>query len=216
MNYYVYRYIRLDTKLPFYVGKGKLNRARNMCDHNDYCKNIANKHGFKIEYIMENLTEEASLSKEIEFIKLYKDLGYCEANFTNGGKGNSGYKHTEEAKKRIGLASKGNKHCLGYKHSIEQSMSKSVRQRGVKMPKGHGLGIKNSFYGKKHSNISIERIRNTKTELKPFHMNSGGKRKMYNTVLECIKDNTHLSKGCISLCLNNKRKKHKSYTFVYI
>jgi hypothetical protein len=103
-NFYVYRYIRLDTNTPFYVGKGKNYRAANINNHNKYCKRIAKSYGYKIEYILNKISENLAFAKEIEFIALYKSYGYCEANFTDGGEGPSGYKHTEEVKKKISIA----------------------------------------------------------------------------------------------------------------
>lgn len=114
--YFVYRYIRLDTNLPFYVGKGKENRARRIWYHNQRCRRIAEKHGYEIEYILEGLTENKAIEKEAEFISLYKDLGYCEANFTLGGIATAGYRHTEDAKKRITAAVKGKKYSLGCRY----------------------------------------------------------------------------------------------------
>src|ERR1700734_3825449 len=71
IDYYVYRYIRLDTNMPFYVGKGKGKRAKNVRNHNKLCKNIAKKHDLNIEFIMENLTEDQAFVKEKEFIKIH-------------------------------------------------------------------------------------------------------------------------------------------------
>lgn len=152
MNYYVYRYIRLDTNLPFYVGKGRNKRAKKMANHNQHCKRIANKHGYLIEYILENLTEEDAFNKEIEFIKLYKDLGYCEANYATGGQGPSGIKQSKEHKEKLSIANKGDKNALGYKFTKEQKLNAS---------KNHHLnnGGKPPMLGKLHSKETKEKMR---------------------------------------------------------
>jgi hypothetical protein len=105
-SFYVYRHIRLDTNTPFYVGKGRSYRASFKNKRSQYWQNIANKYGYKIEYIVENLSENEAFAKEIEFISLYKSLGYCEANFTDGGEGPSGFKHSKETKKKMSKAQK--------------------------------------------------------------------------------------------------------------
>lgn len=62
-----------------------------------------------------------------------------------------GKKHTEKAKLKIGLASRGRKANLGNHHSEEakRKMSKAAKQR---------IGIKNSFFSKKHSGESRRKI----------------------------------------------------------
>lgn len=72
--------------------------------------------GYEIEYVVCDLSEPQALEKEKEFIALYKNMGYCEANFTIGGERSSGFRHTEETKKRIGAASKGNTYARGKTH----------------------------------------------------------------------------------------------------
>lgn len=44
------------------------------------------------------------------------------------------YKHTDEARKKIGEASKGNKYRLGYKMTAEQIEHRSSKRRGRKIP----------------------------------------------------------------------------------
>lgn len=88
-NFYVYRYIRLDTNTPFYVGKGRGQRAYdNKTSRNKHFKSIVTKHGARVELVVQNVTEENALSFESRLIKLYKSYGYCESNYTIGGDGN--------------------------------------------------------------------------------------------------------------------------------
>jgi group I intron endonuclease len=94
----VYRHIRLDKNTPFYVGKGTLKRARNLYARNFIHKRIRKKYGCQVEIIENYLTEEEAFNKEIEFIKLYKSLGYCEANMTLGGEGLSGFTKSKDSR----------------------------------------------------------------------------------------------------------------------
>ena len=92
-KYYLYRHIRQDKNVPFYIGvgtkqsKGKLKSiyARAYAKEkgrNKWWKNIVDKTDYKIEIILESNDLEFIKSKEIEFIELYKET-LC--NITKGG-----------------------------------------------------------------------------------------------------------------------------------
>jgi len=108
-NYYIYRWIRLDTNTPFHVGKGTKNRYKNTTQRNEYFKRIFNKVPCEVEIMIYDLTEEQAFKKEIEIIKLYKSLGYCETNLTTGGTGSSGVKRSKETKELLGRTWRGKK-----------------------------------------------------------------------------------------------------------
>lgn len=131
-NFYIYRYIRLDTNTPFYVGKGKGNRAFTLYKRNQYFKNIVNSLPYEVEIVLGNLTEEQALAKEIEFIKLYRGLGYCEANLTGGGEGSSGRIVSQITKNKISKSKIG--HLVSQETRLK--MSKSL------------FGVNNPSYGK--------------------------------------------------------------------
>ena len=83
---------------------------------------------------------------------------------------------SEETRKKIGSAQKGNKYALGHKHSEEAKNKIAEAMKGEKNPfygkhhsedarkkmrearKGKHLGKDNSFYGKHHSEESKKRI----------------------------------------------------------
>jgi hypothetical protein len=90
-DWIVYRHIRLDKNIPFYIGIGKdINRPYNKKDRSNFWKSIINKAEYIVEILFDNLTKEQAIEKEIEFIKLYgridlKNGSLC--NMTCGGDG---------------------------------------------------------------------------------------------------------------------------------
>ncbi len=93
---YLYRHIRLDKNQPFYIGIGGLNsfdnydRAHFKYQRGEIWNRIANKADYSIEIMLDNLSKEEAIVKEIEFIKLYGRMnlktGFL-ANLTDGGEG---------------------------------------------------------------------------------------------------------------------------------
>lgn len=83
-TYYLYRHIRLDKNEPFYIGisrnlDGKYKRAyvKGKYKRSEFWINIIKKSEYKVEIVLDNLTKEEALLKEMEFITLYgrRDLG---------------------------------------------------------------------------------------------------------------------------------------------
>jgi len=127
--YYVYAYLRKKDNTPYYIGKGKNNRA--------YAKHAVPvpKDRSKIVFLAENLTETEALDLEVEYISKHgrKDIGTgILRNRTPGGDnppeaaikalnesnrqrvedGTHNFYHqkrTPEHNKNIGAANKGNK-----------------------------------------------------------------------------------------------------------
>jgi len=103
---YLYRHIRLDSNIPFYVGigsdsEGEYKRANTKKGRSYSWKDITKNTSWKVDILLDNLSWEEACLKETEFIKLYgrKDLNQGTlVNFTDGGEGQYGRKDSEETK----------------------------------------------------------------------------------------------------------------------
>ena len=143
--YYTYAYLREDGT-PYYIGKGKGSRLTENKRHN-----VKVPIRSKIIFLKRNLTEEEAFKHEIYMIAVLgrKDLGTgILRNKTDGGEGMSGYKHNEEAKKKISLSNKGRKWCENDKKRLseklkgrkgpiisdEQKKKLSEARKGIKRP----------------------------------------------------------------------------------
>jgi len=135
--FYIYEHWRPDKGCCFYVGKGCGGRATNMFHRNRHHKAIQTKLGrlgatVEVRIIAHGLMEEDALSLEKERIAFWRTAGAKLANLTDGGEGISGYAHSDETKKKIGAASKGNKH--GLSPSPETRAKMRAAKLGRKQP----------------------------------------------------------------------------------
>jgi len=173
-RFYTYAYLRED-KTPYYIGKGKRNRA-----YNKHQKGISvPKDKSRIIFLKQNLTETEAFRHEIYMIAVFgrKDLGTgILRNMTNGGEGASGYKFSEESKEKIRQKAKGRKYSEKTKqklselrkgkkiHSEEWKKIQSEKMKG----NTYGLGIK----------PSPETLRKRSEKLKGRKVSEETKRKM--------------------------------------
>jgi hypothetical protein len=68
----VYRHIRLDKNVPFYLGISNGNRRRPYAkNRNSIWMAITNKSEYRVEIIVDDLTWEQALEKEKEFIDMF-------------------------------------------------------------------------------------------------------------------------------------------------
>lgn len=123
MEYYIYIHYNKITNEPFYVGKGKDDRAWKKTSRNIYWKNIVKKYGYYIEILEKDLFEEDAYVKEKELILFYgrRDLGTgCLVNMTDGGDGHTGWVMTDEIREKYRKASTGRKHTEETKENLRQ------------------------------------------------------------------------------------------------
>ncbi len=120
MEFYVYEHWRTDKNECFYVGKGQIYkgkpwRARDMSYRNNIHKSItAQLRALHIQpevrIIFSSSSEREAYDKEISTIKMWRESGNpLLANLTNGGSGYSGWKHTDESRRKISDAQRGKK-----------------------------------------------------------------------------------------------------------
>lgn len=176
---YVYRHIRLDKNEPFYIGIGKLpnyKRAYEKQKRNQFWQNIVAKTDYEVEILFDDISWEEAEKKEIEFISLYgkRDNGTgCLVNISDGGGGSKGFRHSEEAKKKISLASKNMARkpiSEETKQKIRETLTGRVgSNKGFKHSKETkeklrliNLGKVSPNKGKKMSEESKQKIRDTK------------------------------------------------------
>lgn len=87
--FYVYAHLHPESGIPFYIGKGKKNRAFSLEYRNDFWQKIVTKYGFEHIILDSNLTEKESFELEkywINRIGLFKSGGTL-TNITKGGFG---------------------------------------------------------------------------------------------------------------------------------
>ena len=147
--YYAYAYNRLNGT-PYYIGKGKDNRA-----YEKHTSVHVPKDKSRIVKLHENLSEENALAKEIELIAFYgrKDNGTgILRNLTDGGEGPSGRIPSDETRKKLSEAKTGEKHPM-YGRTGEKNPN-----YGKKLSDEHRRKLSEAQTGKKHSAETLQKI----------------------------------------------------------
>ena len=142
-SFYVYVHRKLTDNQPFYVGKGTGSRAYKKHGRNEYWQRVVNKHGYFVEIVFDNLSEDEAFRCEIDTILEFQYFGYDLCNLTKGGEGVSGRKLSSAEKSRLSQGMKGRKRSvesiektrlatLGRKRTPEQNAKNSKAQVGNK------------------------------------------------------------------------------------
>jgi len=154
-DYYTYAYLRED-KMPYYIGKGRGNRAY---DQRRTIKPPKDKS--RIIFLKKNLTEAEAFKHEVYMIFVLgrKDLGTgILRNLTNGGEGASGHIKSEETKKKLSVANSGeNNPQFGVPRTEEQKKAMSGENHplfGVPRTKEQKRKISEALSGENGPNYS--------------------------------------------------------------
>jgi len=196
----------------FYIGKGSSERrAYRMQGRNDYWNKIVAKYGTpEVQILAKWDTEEEAFSHEILLISCFRELGHKLANLTNGGDGTSGYKHTEEHRKknsltRIGKSGLWNK---GRKHSEETKRKCGAKNVGKNLTEEHKQKITKSLLGNKYAVGNTNRL---KYKIIGTNMQTGEQIEFLGA--KAVNDAGFQHANVIK-CIYGERKSHKGYTWV--
>lgn len=155
---YLYRHIRLDKNVPFYIGIGidsSYYRANSKKSRNDHWNKIVNKTDYEVEILFEHDDYDFIKEKEIEFIALHgrSDLGLGTlCNLTNGGDGCLGLVHSDEAKLKMSIPNKGKVISEEQRKKVSEFHKGRVHSlESRKKMSEAAMGEKNHMYGKKIS-----------------------------------------------------------------
>jgi hypothetical protein len=140
--FYTYMHTRNDTRQPFYIGKGRGQRAWASRSRNQHWKNVVQRHGHGVELLAHWPTEKEAFEHERFLIACMKDMGIKLVNMTDGGEGSSGFKLPEQAKQKLRALH------LGKRPTAEALAKMSAAHRGISKTEAHKAAIGRAHKGK--------------------------------------------------------------------
>ena len=145
-KYYVYEWFNVNTGEVFYVGSGTGRRWKIIYEYhrNDLFNEYYNNNNCDVRKVLKGLTIEEARKEEEILTDKYKEIGLCICNK------NSGNKHSEETKRKIGEASLGRNHSEEAKQKIrEANLGRNHSEEAKQKIREAKLGDKNPMRGPK-------------------------------------------------------------------
>jgi hypothetical protein len=178
----VYEHIRNDTNEVFYVGIGKTpKRPYDKIKRSQYWKNITNKIEYTVNILVNDATYEEAKEIEKYLIAFYgrQDLGLGSlVNMTDGGDGSLGVIVSEDTRKKLSVASKGDKNPM-FGKTKEQSPA-----YGKTMSDKHKQILSEINTGKTHTEETKQKISNAlKREKHPMYGKSASEEAKKNMTI---------------------------------
>jgi len=142
MTYYVYLHARPRTEDVFgvfYVGKGKGKRAYDFKERNPFHSSVIKKHGESNILVSKIPCSSEGIAFDLEkgIIKCLRRMGVSLSNMTDGGEGMSGYKYSEESRKKMSeawvgrIVSEETKAKLSNVHSLRYTSDEERKKTGA-------------------------------------------------------------------------------------
>lgn len=177
---YVYRHIRTDKNIPFYIGiclsDDGYKRANSNLGRNNIWNSITQKTEYQVEILLDNLSENEAKKKEIEFIKLYGRLDtntgiLC--NMTDGGDGSINRIITEQERIKRSKSRKG----IKFTDEWRKKLSESRKGKKVIVSEETKLKLSRIMKGRKPHKNTIDAVKkaNKGRTLTREHKSSIGK-----------------------------------------
>lgn len=170
---YVYRHIRLDKNIPFYIGISLIDdieykRANVRSGRNKHWQNVVKKSDYRVDIMFDEIESDFAKEKEIELIALYGRVDLKTGTLVNrtiGGDGNNGMIVSEYTRKLISESSKKrvvsaetrakmSKAMTGFKHSPE-TIAKLIEYHKNRTD-AHKASMKGVNKGKKRTEEQIK------------------------------------------------------------
>lgn len=231
-QHYVYLHKRLTDGSIFYVGKGRGRRAWSSSGRNRWWKNVSAKRGFSVEIAKDGMPEPCALAYERCVIASIGRENLT--NLVDGGGGITGWKHSEEAKAKIGRHFKGREitpkmrkalsdynrnKVLSEEHKAKLSAAKKGKTTGPKSAETRAK-ISAAHIGMKHSEETRRKMSASSPRLKGVDSNSHDKtvREFVHpehgtvvcTQLE-LREKFGLASTCLSSVIHGRQKSVKGW-----
>jgi hypothetical protein len=210
----VYIHTRLDTNEIFYVGIGKtIKRAYTKSSRNNHWHNIVNKAGYEVIILIDDISYDDAILKEIELIKQYGRTDLNEGtlvNMTDGGDGTLGFLQSGEQLAKLSKVRKGKKLSDEHKKKIAEGNKGRKFSEETKIKIGTSQkGNKNHMYGKTGD------LNKTSKKVMQINKDTGKILKTFGSTMEAERI-TGILNTAIQNCCNCLSKTSGGFIWKYI